>query len=93
MLGAEAEPCFTDHQQTLAPGDVLLALTDPPAPSGPEPQGFDANGVAEALLRQTHLSARQIAEKGRDLLVSAAESGPRGNPAVLVVRRDEQTAT
>ena len=84
-LGAEPEVQFATQRHQIAPGDVLVVMSD---------QQFDANEIgvnttriAETLLRHIHLSPTEISQMAIELMNEQVSD--ERNRSVVVVKRQE----
>jgi len=87
LLGTDSEIKVQVHQQALMPGDILVVI------NGADPKrGFEEdtrmNHLAEKLLRNTHLSARELSKTATTALEKSSSTSEESF-SVLVAKRDE----
>jgi putative methionine-R-sulfoxide reductase with GAF domain len=87
-LGSNPEMTWERQAHVIAPGDVLLAVSDREHASD-RPHGVDTTQVAETLLRHIHLRATELAQKAIQLIQHRTRDG-RGR-SVVIIKRCEHT--
>jgi len=85
LLGSDCDLDIETHRQAIMPGDVLVAFTGESNQSRYEHE-YQMNQISEKLLRNTHLSADELAELATKQLQKQFASKD-GSQAVLVAKR------
>ena len=88
-LGTQPEVDWPKQSHHIAPGDVLLAMSDREQATGESTSGLDTTKVAETLLRHIHLRATQLAQKAVQLIQQQTRDG-RCRFVVVVKRSDDE---
>ena len=79
VLGVMPEPCFTEHQIALGPGDVLCFYTDGVTEAmDARRQMFDESRLAEVLRRSHHLPPAQIISRIAEAVTNFTAGAPPG---------------
>ena len=89
MLGDNPDAAFREYQQTIEPGDVLVAISWQNALFGVIEEKPDIKQVAESLLHQTHLSAEELSQLTSKFLLTSERADRIRQHAVLVAKRGE----
>ena len=89
LLGENPDAAFKERQQQMEPGDVLIAVAWQESIVGTCTERPDITEVAESLLRQTHLSAEEIANLAGKSLRRSERADRVRQHTVLVAKREE----
>ena len=88
-LGIHAESSWLRQSHQIAPGDVLLAMSDRDQATDDQASGLDTTKVAETLLRHIHLRATELAQKASQLIQQQIRDS-RCRSVVVVKRSDDE---
>ncbi len=86
-LGTQTETTWSPQSHVIAPGDVLVAMSDREPDAGAHASGLDTTQIAETLLRHMHLRASELAQKAIQLIQQ--QTRDRRGRSVIVVKRCE----
>ncbi|MCP4194599.1 MAG: SpoIIE family protein phosphatase [Planctomycetaceae bacterium] len=84
-LGVEPEAKFVPQRHRIAPGDVLVVMSDRRLDSNET--GIDTTQIAETLLRHIHLSPTEISQMATELMNE--QLSDERSRSVVVVKRQE----
>ncbi len=87
-LGSQPEAVWARQTHTIAPGDILLVISDRESASDAAGSGLATTQIAENLLRHMHLRASALAEKAVQLIRKQTRDG-RSRSVVIVKRSDD----
>ena len=87
-LGTQPETAWSPQSHTIAPGDVLVAMSDREPGAGTNASGLDTTQIAETLLRHMHLRAAELAEKAIQLMQQQTRDC-RGRSVIVAKRCDD----
>ena len=84
-LGAEPDTEYVQQRHQIAPGDVLVIMSDRQLDAGDF--GLDTTQIAETLLRHMHLSPAEISQLATKMIQDQVSDDR--TRSVVVVKREE----
>ena len=89
LLGENPDAIFSERRQQMEAGDVLVAIAWQNSLFGITADRPDLNDLAELLLRQTHLTAEELAQLAGKFLRASERADQIRQHSVLIAKREE----
>jgi len=86
LLGIKSGSHFAEREIKLAPGDVITLYTDGLTEAAVDGHMLGRDRVARAVAAKAHLSAQEIADSLRDMLLDYVHGRITDDVAMVVVK-------